>query len=342
MMRKRLFPCIVVMSGFIFAVSLAFSGDSVTLFSGRKNAPEQEVIKDFETSTGIKVTIVDGKPEEMIEKIVSSGDEPEIDLFMTVDGGIIEYAKGKGIFQKTDSSEIQKVLLPHLRDTDNAWVGVTTRARVLVYAIDRVDPAELSSYFDLADPKWKGKVLVRSSDALYNQSLAASLIACYGEADVRDWAERLVANFAREPKGNDRDQAKAVAQGTGDIAIMNTYYIGNMLKSKDAEEVEAAQAVGVFFPDQAEAGTHVNICCIGLVKGAKNPDAAIKLVEYLLSVPVQEKLSLGNSEFPVNPQAKKSPLLESWGAFKAQKIDFAELEKNKAKATAILKESGWK
>lgn len=342
MMRKRLFPCIVVISCLVFAVSLSFSGESVILFSGRKNAIEQEVIKDFENSTGIKVTIVDGKPDELIEKIIASGNEPEADLFMTVDGGILEYAKEQGVFQKTNSPEIQKMVLPHLRDTDNAWVGVTTRARVLVYAKDRVNPEDLSSYLDLADPKWKGKVLVRSSDALYNQSLAASLIACYGEGKTRDWAEGLVANFVREPKGNDRDQAKAVAQGIGDIAIMNTYYIGNMLKSKDTEEVEAAQSVGVFFPDQAEAGTHVNICGIGLVKGAKNPEAAIKLVEYLLSVPVQEKLSLGNSEFPVNPQAKKSPLLESWGAFKSQKIDFAELAKNNERATVILKESGWK
>ncbi len=341
-MNRMLIPCIVVIVSVVFAVNILFAGESITLFTGRKNATEQEVIKDFEASTGIKVIIVDGKPEELIEKIAASGDEPEADLFMTVDGGTLEYAKEQGIFQKTQSSEIEKALLPSLRDTDNAWVGVTTRARVIVYAKDRVDPAELSSYLDLASPSWKGKVLVRSSDALYNRSLAASLISCYGEEKVRDWAEGLVANFAREPKGNDRDQAKAVREGIGDIAIMNTYYIGNMLKSKDAEEVEAAQAVGVFFPDQAEAGTHINICGIGLVKGAKNPDAAIKLVEYLLSVPAQEKLSLGNSEFPVNPKAKKSPLLESWGAFKSQKIDFAELSKNKEKATAILKESGWK
>ena len=342
-MFEKIARRVLLAACFTMASLAAVGGEqTITLYTSRGNAGDKAVIKDFEAATGIKVNVVDGKPDELIERIVKGGGDDTADLFMTVDGGILNIAKKKGVFGKTDSMTITSLLPSGLRDGQNAWVGVTTRARVIMYAKDRVDPAELSTYAALTDPKWKGKILTRSSGALYNQSLTASLIAVYGEEKTREWVEGIVANLAREPKGNDRDQAKAVLAGEGDLAIMNTYYIGNMLKSKDEAEVEAAKAVGVFFPDQDGAGTHINICGVGVVKNAKNPEGAIRLVEYLLSVPAQEKLSLGNSEYPVNPKAKKAPLLEGWGDFRAQRIDFAKLDENKEKAVAIFDEAGWK
>ena len=333
--------CQIIAAALFLALSAAPAGErSVTVFTARANATEKEVFKDFETATDIAVTLVEGKPEELIDRIAKG--EGGADLFMTVDGGILETAKQKGVFGTTDSPALREAVPVHLRDNDNAWVGVATRARVIVYAKDRVRPEQLSTYADLADPKWKGKVLIRSSGALYNQSLLASLIAAYGEEAAGEGARGVAANLAREPKGGDRDQAKAVAAGEGDVAVMNSYYIGHMLKSKDEAEAAAAKAVGVFFPDQEAAGTHINICGVGLTKNAENPEDALKLVEYLLSAPVQEKLSLGNSEFPVNPLAKKAPLLESWGEFKTQSVDFAELARNRAKATEILESTNWK
>lgn len=340
-MLRKVFLCVLLAA---FSVSAAMSvpaGETVTVYTTRSNAADKEVMGDFESETGLAVTIVNGKADELVGRILAGGDEPA-DLFMTVDGGILEAAKARGVFGKTDSPALMDAVPSNLLDRENAWVGVTTRARVIVYSKERVNPDDLSTYAALADPKWKGKVLTRSSGVLYNQSLLASLIAAYGEEKALEWARGVAANLAREPQGNDRDQAKAIHAGLGDLAIMNTYYIGNMLKSDDPEEVAAARSVGVFFPDQDQAGTHINICGVGLVKGAKNSEAALRLVEYLLSVPAQEKLSAGNSEFPVNSAAKKAPLLEGWGGFETQRIDFAKLETLKEKAKAVFDEAGWK
>lgn len=313
----------------------------LTVYTARANATDKDVFKDFEAASGIAVRVVEGKPDELIGKILN-GDAPQADLFITVDGGILEDAKRKGVFAKAASPVIKKSVPESLRDGDNAWIGVTTRARIIVYSKERVKPEQLSTYFALGRPEWKGRVLVRSSGALYNQSLMASLIAAYGEEKPAQWASCLGGNLAREPQGGDRDQAKAVAAGIGDVAIMNSYYLGNMLKSSDPEEVAAANAVGVFFPDQDDAGTHVNICGIGVVRNARNPGAALQLIEYLVSVPAQEKLSEGNSEFPVNPKAKKAPLLAGWGEFKTQEIDFAKFAENMELAKEKLAQSDWK
>lgn len=333
----------------IFATGLAWlafparAGDAaITVFATRANAAEKEAFATFEAQTGIAVRIVDGKADELIGRLAQGGVGAEADLFMAVDGGVLEQAKDKGIFRKTDSPTLREAVPEALRDRDNAWVGVTTRARIIAYSKERVNPADLSSYMDLADPKWKGRVLARSSANLYNQSLLASLIDVYGEEKAAEWVAGVAANLAREPKGGDRDQARGIAEGVGDVAIMNSYYIGQMLHSKDESEVAAAEAVGVFFPDQELSGTHINICGIGLVKDAPNAEAAIRLVEYLLSVPVQEQLSKANFEFPVNPKAKKAPLLEGWGGFKAQKIDFSSLFRHKALANALFEASAWK
>lgn len=315
---------------------------AVTVFAARATTAEKEVYKDFEKETGIAVQLVEGKVDELIERIAAAGDTPEADLFITVDGGILDRAKQKGIFQAADSDVLRGIVPSWLRDRDNAWIGVTTRARVIVYSKDRVKLEELSTYMDLADPKWKGRLLVRSSGNLYNQSLVAAFIGMYGEERVTEWVDGIAANLAREPKGGDRDQAKGIAEGIADVAIMNSYYIGHMLNSKDQAEVAAGKAVGVFFPDQNGAGTHINICGIGLVKDSANAEAAIKLVEYMLSVPAQEKLSAGNYEFPVNHEAKKAPLLEGWGDFRTAKIDFAAMNENKTGAKAILEASDWK
>ncbi len=314
----------------------------VNIYTARHYESDNALYEKFTKDTGIKVNVITGKAPELIERIKREGENSQADLFITVDGGVLNTAKLAGILQTTDSQAISANIPANLRDKDKQWVGLTTRARVIVYAKDRVQPGQLSTYEDLTSPKWKGKILARSSTQLYDQSLLASLITIDGKEKAENWAKGIVANMAREPKGNDRDQAKAVVAGIGDIAIMNTYYIGQMLNSKDPEEVKVAKAVGVFFPNQATTGAHVNISGAALVKTSKNKDNAIKLVEYLTSIPVQEAFSNNNYEFPANPKAKKSELLASWGDFKAQNIDFAKLGENNKAAVEIFNKVGWK
>jgi iron(III) transport system substrate-binding protein len=314
----------------------------VNVYSARHYESDKDLYALFQQQTGIKVNVVSANAPELIERIKREGSTTEADVFITVDGGVLYSAKAAGILQSMTSPLVLKNVPDSLRDKDNAWVGLTTRARVIVYAKDRVKPEQLSSYEDLADPKWKGRVVARPSSSLYDQSLLASLIMLDGEAKALAWAKGVTANFARPPKGNDRGQAMDIVAGLGDVALMNTYYVGQMLNSNNPEEVKAAQNIGIFFPNQQSTGTHVNVSGIALTKYAKHADNAAKFIEFLTSVPAQERLSAGNYEYPVNSAARTHPLLTSWGAFKTQSIDFSTLGINNAKAIQLFAEGGWK
>ncbi len=314
----------------------------VNVYSARHYEVDDQLFQKFTEATGIKVNVVKGEAEELIERLKREGESTQADLFFTVDGGVLAYAKENGVLEPVTSETIEQNVPAKYRDKDNYWIGVATRARVIAYARDRVDPARLSTYEDLTDPEWKGKVLVRSSASLYNQSLLASFIALKGEAAAEEWAKGLVANFARDPEGGDRDQAKAIAAGIGDVALMNTYYIGLLAHSKDPEEVKVAEKVGVIFPNQQTDGTHINISGIGLVKHGKHRDNAIRLIEFLTGKEAQETIAAVNFEFPVNPAAGLPDLLKSWGEFKEQELDFDQLHVHNAKAIEIFNKAGWK
>lgn len=314
----------------------------VNIYSARHYESDKELYARFQQETGIQVNVVSANAPELIERIKREGAATEADLFITVDGGVLHSAKAAGILQPISSPLVLGNVPASLRDKDNAWVGLTYRARIIVYSKDRVSPSRLSTYEDLASPQWKGKVLARPSSSLYDQSLLASLIALNGEKEALAWVRGFTANFARPPKGNDRSQAKDIAAGLGDVALMNTYYIGQMLNSKDPEEVKAAQSIGLFFPNQKGTGTHINVSGIALTRHAKNQANALQLVEFLTSVPAQELLSTGNYEYPVNPKAKTAPLLAGWGDFKKQSVDFSVLGIHNAKAIQIFTEGGWK
>ena len=207
-----------------------------------------------------------------------------------------------------------------------------------MYAKDRVDPSKINTYQDLTNDRWEDEILVRSSSNIYNQSLLASMIALHGEEKATKWARGVVENMARRPKGNDRAQAIAVASGVGDIAIMNTYYIGKMLNSSDSQQVRIAQEdVEILFPEP----THINVSGIGLTKHAKNRENAVKLMEYLSSEEAQEFFAEANYEYPANPNVEPSDLLKSWGNFEAQNIDLTKLGKLNTKAVKIFNEVGW-
>lgn len=320
----------------------AQTGGEVNIYTARHYEVDQELYDAFKEQTGITVNVVEGKAPELIERLKREGASSPADLFITVDGGILNTAKTEDILQPIVSDVLNKQVPADLWDKDNQWVGLSTRARVIVYVKDRVDPSQLSTYEDLATDKWKGKVAVRSSTNLYNQSLLASFIEVMGEAEAEAWAAGIAANLAREPEGGDRDQAQAIVSGVGDVAIMNTYYVGRMFASEDAEEVKVAEQVGVFFPNQDTTGTHINISGAGLIKHSKNKDNAIKLLEFLTAPEAQAKISQANFEFPVNAETELPELLKSWGDFKRQDIDFAKYGELNPKAVEIANKVGWK
>lgn len=314
----------------------------VNLYSARNYPVDATLYANFTKATGIKVNVVEGKAEELIERLKREGESTPADLFITVDGGVLNNAKEAGVLQPIASTVIDANVPKNLRDTDSQWIGLSTRARVIAYAKDRVKPEQLSTYEDLATAKWQGKLLVRSSTSLYNLSLLASLIELNGEAKAQEWATGIAKNLARKPEGGDRDQVKAIAAGVGDVAIMNTYYYGQMLASKDAAEVEAANKVALFFPNQSTTGTHINISGAGLTKHAKNKANAIKLIEYLTGAEAQSLVAQENFEFPVNAKATLPKLLSGWGSFKTQQIDFAKLGTNNKSALLLMSKASWK
>ncbi|MBD2843966.1 Fe(3+) ABC transporter substrate-binding protein [Paenibacillus sp. IB182496] len=317
-------------------------GGEVNVYSARHYDVDAELYATFTEETGIEVNIIEGAAPELIERIAREGSSSPADLFITVDGGILNTAKTRELLQPILSETVDAQVPADLRDTDDHWVGLSTRARVIVYAKDRVDPAELSTYEDLATDKWQGRLLVRSSTNLYNQSLLASLIALNGVEATERWAAGIAANLARDPEGGDRDQAKAIVAGEGDVAIMNTYYVGRMSVSEDSEEVKVAEQVGVFFPNQETTGTHLNLSGVGLVKYSPNQEQAIRLIEFLTAPAAQGRFSAANFEFPVNSDAEMPELLTGWGEFAHQGLDFAVYGEHNPTAVEIANKVGWK
>lgn len=315
---------------------------AVNLFTDRHYESDDALYQKFTEETGIKVNVVKGKSDELLERLKTEGADSEADLLVLADAGRLHQAKTAELLQAVSSETLSANIPEKFRDKDGQWFGMTKRARVIVYSKGKVNPADLSTYADLADGRWEKKVLIRSSENVYNQSLLASFISLEGEEAARKWAADMVKNMARDPEGGDRDQAKAIAAGLGDIAVMNTYYLGQMLNSTDPEEKKVAEAMGVFFPDQEGAGTHVNISGVGLTKVSKNTDAAIKLMEFLSGEAAQQAYAEANYEYPVNPKVEPSELLKSWGTFKEQEIPLNVLGELNKDAVRIFGEVGWK
>lgn len=314
----------------------------VNLYTARHYDTDDEIYADFTEETGIKVNVIKGKGNELMERLSREGEATEADLFITVDAGNLHRAKEKGLLQSVSSDVVNENIPENLRDVDNEWIALTQRGRVIVYSKDRVDPSELSTYEDLTNEKWNGKILIRSSENIYNQSLLASFIALNGEEQAKEWAQGILTNMARDPKGGDTDQIKAVVAGEGDIAISNTYYVGRLLNSSNPEDVKIGEQVGVFFPNQETNGAHFNVSGIGLTKHAKNTENAIKFIEFMTNKDAQSKFAEGNNEYPANPSVEPSETLKSWGEFKAQEIHMTTLGENNTDAVKFFNEVGWK
>lgn len=313
----------------------------LTIYSQRHYPADKKLIEMFEAKTGIKIDWVKGKADELIRRIETEGELSPADMLITVDAGRLWRAREKGLLQPVTTPALTANIPAGLRHPEGYWYGLTRRARVIVYAKDRVDPASLSSFEDLSTSKWKGKILVRSSNSIYNQSLLASLIAAHGEAEAKNWVDGLVSNFARAPKGNDRDQARAVAAGIGDIAIVNSYYIGMLYNAGDAGDKVVSEKIGIFFPNQEGRGTHTNASAAGITRHAKNKANAIKFLEFMTSREGQQVFADVNYEYAANPAVPPSELFKSWGTFKADPVNLELLGVHNTAAVKIMDEAGW-
>lgn len=314
----------------------------VNIYSHRHYDVDKELFQRFEEETGIAVNVVKAKANELIEKLEREGENSEVDLFITADAGNLAKAAERDLLQSFSSAFLEKTVPSKLKDEQNRWYAITKRARVLAYSKDRVDPSELSTYEALTNDKWEDRVLIRSSSNIYNQSLLASIIAHNGEEKATEWASGIVDNMARDPQGGDRDQVFAIVAGEGDVAVINTYYMGLLLNSPKAEERKAAMQTGIFFPNQEGRGTHINVSGAGLVKYAPNKENAIQLLEFLLSAPAQERYAEANYEYPVNEQVKPAAQLQEWGTFKEDSLPLSNLGKFNREAVMIFNRVGWK
>ena len=331
----------LALSAVVLASSLFATGE-VNVYSHRHYDSDKILFKKFEDKTGIKVNVVTAKAEELVSKLAIEGENTPADLLITSDIGNLYEAKSRSLLQATNSKILTENIPSHLRDSDNSWFALTKRARIFVYNPAKVDVKDLNDYFSITDPKFKGRVITRSSSNSYNKALLASIIANHGEAKALEFSKGLVANFATEPKGGDRDQIRSVAAGDADIAIVNTYYLGVMLNGKDQKDLDVAKSVKIFFPAQKTTGTHVNISGAGVTKYAKNKENAVKLVEFLSSEEAQSIFAEGNHEYPVNVKVKPSATVASWGTFKEDTIELNKIGENTKKAVDIATQGNWK
>ena len=318
--------------------------NEINLYSQRHYKVDEKQYETFEKETGIKVNVVKANADELIERLKNEGKNSPADLFITVDAGKLQKAKDFDLLQKISSPIINQNVDIDLKDVNGYWIPITYRARIIVYSKERVNVGELSTYANLTNEKWRNKVLVRSSSNAYNQALLSSIVANRGEEAATNWASELVKNFARDPKGNDRDQVKAITAGQGDLAIVNSYYIGLLLSSENDEEIKAGNSVGVFFPNQGEeeSGSHINVSGIGLAKNAPNKENAIKLMEFLTSESAQKTYTNTSYEYPANPNVEPNEIIKKWGSFKKDILDLNQLGVFRNKAIEIFDKSGWK
>ena len=309
----------------------------VNIYSSRHYNTDDQLYDGFTEKTGISVNLIEGKDDELIERIRSEGANSPADILITVDAGRLWRAAEAGIFAPVESEILEEKIPDYLQDPNNLWFGYSKRARVIIYNKDKVDPSQLSTYEDLADPKWKGKFIVRSSSNIYNQSLVAGMIEEKGEEATAEWIDGLVANFARPPQGNDTSQIEDVAAGVADLTLANTYYV-----ARYADNPEVFEKIGIFYPNQEDRGTHVNISGAGLLKNAPNQENAIAFLEYLASPEAQEFFALGNNEYPVVEGTPVNPVVEGFGEFKDDTTNVASYGQNNADAVKIMDRSGWK
>tara|TARA_R100000935_G_C2814496_1_gene156618 strand:+ start:87 stop:1091 length:1005 start_codon:yes stop_codon:yes gene_type:complete len=307
----------------------------VNIYTTRQPELVQPVMDAFTAETGIGVNLAFVN-DALIERLKAEGARSPADLVMTVDIANMQRVVDSGTVQPVESEFLQKAIPSNLRAVDNTWFALTTRARIVYASKERVADGEITTYEDLADPKWKGRICTRSGLHNYNLALLSAYIAHHGEEEAKVWAQGLKDNLAIKPKGGDREQVKSIWAGECDISLGNTYYMGKMIA--DPEQSEWANSVNIQFPTFEDGGTHVNISGIAMAKSAPNREEALQLMEFLVSADAQAIYAEANSEYPVLEGAPLSDLVDSWGDFTVDNIDLTEVSGHRAAALRIMEE----
>ncbi len=310
--------------------------DTVTVYSARNEQLLKPLLDRYSKETGTEIRLLTANEGALLARLNAEGASTPADVLITVDAGNLWLAAQQGQLQRLNSPVLQKNIPAHLRDPDNQWFGLSVRARTIVYNKGSVRPAELSTYEDLAQPAWKGKLCLRTSKKVYNQSLIAMMISELGEAKTEEIVRGWVANLATAPFPDDTSLLKAIAAGQCQVGIVNTYYLGRLLVK------EPDFPVGLFWANQAGSGTHVNVSGAGITKHAKNPAGAQKLIEYLSMDAAQSFYVDEDLEFPANPKVKPNSIIKNWGTFKPNLVNVSKAGELQAAATRLMDRAGYK
>ena len=332
---------LVIVSCVALAGTTYADDKELNLYSARHYQTDEALYSEFTRQTGIKINRIEGKEDELLERIKNEGAHSPADVLLTVDASRLATAHEMGLFAPLKSKILDQRIPANLRTED--WFSFSTRARVIVYAKGSVKAEAVQNYADLAQPRLKGKLCTRSGSHPYNLSLMASFIAHHGEAKAEEWARGMVANFARSPKGGDTDQIRAVAAGECEVALANTYYVARLMRSDKPDDRKVMEKVAVVWPDQQSFGTHINVSGGGMLKHAPHKDAALKFLEYLASDEAQRYFADGNNEWPVVVGVKvNNPALATLGKFKADVLPVGSLAMYRSKAQVIFDRVGYR
>jgi iron(III) transport system substrate-binding protein len=315
----------------------------LNLYSSRHYQTDEALYSNFTRQTGIRINRIEAGEDALIERVRNEGERSPADVLLTVDAGRLWRAEQLGFFQPVKSALLDARIPASLREPGGLWYGFSLRARLIAYNKARVKPAEIPSYESLAEPKWKGRICMRSSTSIYNLSLMGAIIDHLGEHKAEQWAQAVKANLARDPRGGDTDQLKSVAAGECDLTLTNQYYFARLMRSDNAGDREIAAKLGVVFPNQSSWGTHVNISGAGVLQHAPNRQAAVKFLEYLAGDEAQRYFADGNNEWPVVAGVKPdNPVLKMFGGFKQDALNVAVLGRNQPNAQKIYDRVAWK
>ena len=318
----------------------AFADGELNLYSSRHYDTDERLYSDFEDATGITINRIEGKADELSARMEAEGANSPADVFLTVDTVRLSRAKDMGLLQSIDSSVLEAAVPAYLQDDDNTWFSFSQRSRILFYdANDVANPPK--TYQDLAKPEYAGQVCIRSSSNVYTQNITAALVAHLGEEATQEWANGVVANFARAPQGGDTDQLRGIVSGECDISMSNTYYFARAIRKDVSGLSDSIDMVSWVFPNQNDIGAHMNVSGGGVATNAPNKDNAVKFLEYLASQQAQEYFSAGNDEYPAVPGIGLAPSVAALGFFRPDTIDLSEIADNIDTAQRILNTAGW-
>lgn len=314
----------------------------VNVYSSRHYDTDISLYDTFTEQTGIEINLIEGSSDELIERIRNEGLNSPADVIITVDAGRLWRAKEAGVLQPHESDYLIDVIPDQMQEIENYWVGLSERVRGIVYNPATVNRDELQGYMELSNEEWEGRICVRSSNNIYNQSLVSSLIETYGEETTEEWAEGLVQNFARPPQGGDTDQIRAVAAGLCDVAIVNHYYLARLMQSEADEDKEVASNVAIYFPTIEFGGTHVNISGAGIAANSPNRENAVRFLEYLATEEAQLLFAVGNNEFPVLDGMELPDELLNFGDYDSDAVNVTSYGTNNPRAIRLMDRVGWR